>query len=457
MALRDQFMPAGVWDRLTGMTLEERDVPALADVAPGVPGPEAAAFLLRYLGYYADTRDNQIRYVYHVARYGPPGSEAPLLAFARGDRAAGLAHHVALFKAVQQGTQARGVRLGADARDWGEGLARRLIASNNDKEVVAGLELGGSLKMASMHGLLERLAGDEEFPEVQRGAALGALLALDGKWAIPVLGRVVGDSAAPQGLREKAADLLAKTNQPEGLAALLQALPTAPGSLARVLANGLSNSQAGAEQLLDRVAAGNASARLLQDPGVQLRLFRHNLPRARERVARLTHGLPTAEQQFEGLLKRRRAGYLAAHKDPARGARVFEKSCAVCHTLANKGAKIGPQLDGIGARGFDRLVEDILDPNRNVDQAFRVTTLGLTNGQVVSGLLLREEGQVYVMADGEGKEVRVPRASVEDRTLSQLSPMPANFADQIPEADFYDLLAYLLAQQPAKGNGAAGR
>jgi hypothetical protein len=33
--------------------------------------------------------------------------------------------------------------------------------------------------------------------------------------------------------------------------------------------------------------------------------------------------------------------------------------------------------------------------------------------------------------------------------VSQLSPMPGNLADQIPEAEFYDLLAYLLTQQPA--------
>ena len=94
------------------------------------------------------------------------------------------------------------------------------------------------------------------------------------------------------------------------------------------------------------------------------------------------------------------------------------------------------------------MLEDILDPSRNVDQAFRLTTLGLKNGQIVSGLLLREEGQVLVLADNQGKEVRVATADVDDRTLSQLSPMPANLVDQIPASDFNHLLAYLLAQRP---------
>src|SRR5204863_2220666 len=115
--------------------------------------------------------------------------------------------------------------------------------------------------------------------------------------------------------------------------------------------------------------------------------------------------------------------------------------------LANKGAKIGPQLDGIGIRGVERLLEDILDPNRNVDQAFRTTILNLTNGQIVSGLLLREEGAVLVIADQQGKEVRVPKNTVEERSVSPLSPMPANFNDVISEAEFYHLLAYLLEQR----------
>ena len=35
--------------------------------------------------------------------------------------------------------------------------------------------------------------------------------------------------------------------------------------------------------------------------------------------------------------------------------------------------EIAPHLDGIGNRGLERLLEDVLDPNRNVDQLFRAT------------------------------------------------------------------------------------
>ena len=43
---------------------------------------------------------------------------------------------------------------------------------------------------------------------------------------------------------------------------------------------------------------------------------------------------------------------------------------------------------------------------------------------------------------------RAATGTVEERSIAPVSPMPANFAEQIPEADFYKHLAYLLTQRP---------
>ncbi len=253
----------------------------------------------------------------------------------------------------------------------------------------------------------------------------------------------------PSRLRENTAALLAKANQPETLDQLVKALASAPARLQNKIAADLAGGPAGAAKLLDAVAAGKASARLLQEKAVEVKLVNSKLPAVKERVAVLTKGLPAADQKIQELMAQRRKGFLAAKTDPALGAKVFEKSCANCHQLGGKGEKIGPQLDGIGIRGLDRLLEDVLDPNRNVDQAFRLTTLNLKNGQVVFGLVLKEEGEVVVLADQKGKEVRVEKSKIDERRLSQQSPMPANLSDEVAEADFYHLLAYLLSQRDA--------
>jgi putative heme-binding domain-containing protein len=147
------------------------------------------------------------------------------------------------------------------------------------------------------------------------------------------------------------------------------------------------------------------------------------------------------------LINKRRDAYGKAKADPKAGALVYKNNCANCHQLAGEGAKVGPQLDGIGVRGLDRLLEDTLDPSRNVDQALRATVLNLKDGKTLTGLVLREEGELIVLADNLGKEVRVAKADVDDRRTSLLSPMPANFNETIKEEDFHHLMAFLLQQR----------
>jgi putative heme-binding domain-containing protein len=454
MALRDQLVPAANWKELRAVKWGEREGRALADVCAGAPTSEAADFLLRHVRRYPETGEALHRFVHHIARYGPEGSGEKLLDFARANQPDDPAHQADLFQAIQQGTQERGVPLSRGARQWGNTLTRRLLAAKKRGDFMLGIQLAGVLRIKGLKGLLltTAMAGGE--PAERRTAAMDALTFIDPKGIIASLGKVLGNSADPLPVREHAAGLLGKINQPEAQTELVQVLPTVPAGLQDLIAAELARSRAGAEKLLEAVAAGKASARILQERLVELRLAEAKPARLKERVAVLTAGLPPADKKLQDLFQRRRAGFHRAKADAARGLQVFAKHCANCHQIANKGARIGPQLDGIGIRGLDRLLEDVLDPNRNVDQAFRLTTLTLKSGQIRSGLLLKEEGQVYVLADDKGKEVRVPKDEVDEKTVSQISPMPAELAKTIPEKDFYDLLAYLLAQklsEPKRG------
>jgi putative membrane-bound dehydrogenase-like protein len=456
LALRNQLVDASSWQHLPD-SLSEQDARVLADVAPGVHSAQAAAFLLHHLQEHGESFENRIRYVHHVARFGEEALATKLLAATRKETDP-VDQQLALFRSLQQGVQARGGQLNADARNWGEGLARRLMDAKDDGLAVQAIELCGSLKLVGMQVSLVSLAGDRRKSEARRSAALTVLPALDGKGHVDLLSAVLADASEPIGLREKAANVLGGLNQPAAQDELTKALVAAPQRLALVIAMELAGSKTGAEKLLEAVATGKASPRLLQERPVEFRLAGSKLPDWKARIAKLTQNLPPADQQVQDLLKTRHERFAQAKKDPALGAKVFEKNCAICHILANKGAKIGPQLDGIGNRGLDRLLEDIIDPNRNVDQAFRLTNLNLKDGRIASGLVLREEGEVLVLADSQGKEVRVDKKSIEERTISPLSPMPANLVEQIPEADFYNLLAFLLEQRPAQGkSGSTGR
>ncbi|MHB1425009.1 MAG: PVC-type heme-binding CxxCH protein [Gemmataceae bacterium] len=469
MALRDQLRSAESWARVPEESRSERDARALADVALGVPNAESATYLIAYLREYTESGNMLTNSVQHIARYGKEPATKELLTFARNYQPAaqarvGPGQQVALFHAIQRGMQERGTPLTEPVRAWGIELIDRLLASKNERDVESGIKLVGELRLKDQQKKLVEMAEKRGAPEGQRRAALEALASLDARRHAAVLGGVLANADAPIGLRERSANLLAQANQPETRAELLKILPAAPARLQTTIAFGLSASPAGAEKLLDAVKSGKASARLLHDPAVKLRLESTRLPRLKERIQELTAGLPPAGADMQALLNRRRAAFVKAMRSHAErgneenlrlGAQVFTKNCANCHQVGGLGAKIGPQLDGVGVRGLDRLLEDVLDPNRNVDQAFRQTTLTLKKGQVLNGLLLKEEGEVLVLADSQGKEIRVEKGEVDERGTSQVSPMPGNFAEQIPEGEFNNLMAYLLTLQskPDKPDG----
>ena len=133
--------------------------------------------------------------------------------------------------------------------------------------------------------------------------------------------------------------------------------------------------------------------------------------------------------------------------DPETGPNLFKKHCGACHQLNQVGNKIGPQLDGIGIRGLDRLLEDILDPNRNVDAAFRTSSILTTDGRILTGLLRREDSGVITLADPKGVEFTVKESDIDTRNLTNISLMPANLGEQILEGEFRVLVGYLLDQR----------
>jgi putative heme-binding domain-containing protein len=451
MALRNQFPSPASWDKRSA-PWTEADARAVADVAPGIPSLHAGAFLLGHIQQYPESGERLTRYVRHGARYAPEDQVASAVKFLRANKPDDVRHQANLLRAVQQGTQERGGKLSSEAGAWATDLTGKLLAAKENDLLQLGVDLANALKQENTQPALTALVKRKDAAEKVRQGAMQALASIQPKAHVALLAGVLVDAGDAMPVREHAANVLAGINQPESREQLVKALPTAPARLQSAIASGLAGSAQGAEQLLDAVTTGKASARLLQEPPVEVKLSQAKVPNLKERVAKLTAGLPPAEQRLQEIINKRRSGFAKAKTDVEAGAKVFEKSCANCHQLANKGAKVGPQLDGVGIRGLDRLLEDIIDPNRNVDQAFRASTIVTKKGQIVTGLVLREEGEVVVVADQQGKEVRLEKKEIEERTVSQLSPMPANLVDQIPEADFYHLLAFLLNQRtpPAK-------
>lgn len=324
-----------------------------------------------------------------------------------------------------------------------------------DYQLTLAIRLVEQLKIAGQVPRIVSLLSDRNTAIAARIAAAQAVLRVDAAAGLDVLGKLVIDGSQPAPLRMQIGQSLGAVNTPETRTALAAALVGAPSSLEQALALALASTPEGTDVLLDTLTAGKASPRVLQDPPVVERLKPRLTPEREKRIADLTASLPAPDERIRNLIAQRTQKFSASGASPEKGAALFKTHCAACHKIGELGQKVGPQLDGIGQRGAERLLQDILDPNRNVDGAFRATLIITKGGLQITGLKLREEGQITVLVDTQGKEQRIAADDIDESVISPISPMPSNFAESIPEADFQELLAFLLSQKPAPGTQPA--
>ena len=411
-ALRDQVLNAESFEKLRRESLGEADARAIADLCLGVPSSQAAEFLIRFLQKYPAGHEALLDWVRHIARHGAePGMDA-LVRSLRTDPAHGLEAQTSLFRAMEQGREQRGLSVGEEMKRWGVELAARLLAKTsppNPRHQKTAADIAAKLQLQQLEPPLLEIATATSSDIEARTACLRALLTLQASAHLAAAEAFLNNASLPMDRRVEIVQALARLNSPESRQVLLTALRQAPGQFAIPIAVALCGTADGAEALLQAVANGQAPAQLLTERTVKDRLLAVR-PQESNRLARLTASIRPDSQRLQKIVGERQAAFLKNPGGATAGAKIFQVNCAVCHSLGGQGGNIGPQLDGIGHRGLERLCEDVLDPNRNVDKIFRYSIVNLKNGDAITGLFRRKEGALLIFADATAKEIVVPKS-----------------------------------------------
>jgi uncharacterized protein len=151
-------------------------------------------------------------------------------------------------------------------------------------------------------------------------------------------------------------------------------------------------------------------------------------------------GLPSADRQkvideMMPLLKKT--------GDPKLGKLVFIKHCSVCHQHNGEGNKVGPDLSGIAIHPKAELLVDIFDPSRSVEGNFRLYTVTMTDGQVLTGILASESKTAIELLDAQAKKHVVLRENIDVLAASPKSLMPDGFEKLLSQDDVVNLLEFL--------------
>ena len=321
------------------------------------------------------------------------------------------------------------------------GLRQSRVAEDTRK----GAGLIGSWGLSELQPRLVSLLENSALDYTLRGELAAEVVRLRPDARLMALARVATMAGVSEPGKKQALKVIAGGDV-EGALGVLESvmkLASAPGQ--RGIAVELVKDRDGAAALVSLVEGGKAGAGLLRLPAVSQNLAAVTDDAQREKIRGLVGELPPESERLARILEKRKREYITAPGQAGAGREVFKKTCSPCHRVGTEGREFAPNLDGVGNRGLDRLIEDILDPNRNVDVAFRSTTLVTRKGQVITGLLRPGNGQRLVLVDRQGREVSVPLADVARKQPSRLSPMPENFSETLTEEQFRDLLSYLLS------------
>ena len=130
--------------------------------------------------------------------------------------------------------------------------------------------------------------------------------------------------------------------------------------------------------------------------------------------------------------------------DRAAGKAVFAKTCQTCHKLFGEGHTVGPELTGANRRDPNYLLENILDPNKIVGKEYYATIVEDKRGVLHTGLLAEDTPDHVTLREENDKLTTIPRSEVEQVKVSDKSLMPEGLPNNMTDAEFRNLIAYLM-------------
>jgi putative heme-binding domain-containing protein len=141
--------------------------------------------------------------------------------------------------------------------------------------------------------------------------------------------------------------------------------------------------------------------------------------------------------------------FLRGHPgDPKAGKLVFKKVCAQCHTIYGEGANVGPDLTSTGRFSYEQLLSNVFDPSLVIGAGYESTTVVTKTGRSLTGLVAEDSPQRIVLKLPGGGQETIPRADVDNTTVSRLSMMPEGIENLMDRRELADLFAFLALDRP---------
>jgi putative membrane-bound dehydrogenase-like protein len=129
--------------------------------------------------------------------------------------------------------------------------------------------------------------------------------------------------------------------------------------------------------------------------------------------------------------------------DVVHGRQLFVQHCSNCHRMEGVGHAVGPDISDSRTKTAEALLVAVLNPDAAIDASFTRYQILTVDGEVVSGLLHREDSESVTLLEAGNQQRRVNRDDIETFRAVDASLMPSGMEQTLSVDQMSDLIAYL--------------
>ena len=319
-------------------------------------------------------------------------------------------------------------------------LYERTLSGQNAKLKSVAIDLARVFGDKQAIAELRNIVKDPNAKLDKRLTAFNTLLRLKGAVSPATLHELLAESNS---LRLRALQALTITNDRNTPAALLKSMddfsPVERQSAAGVFVSRMNF----VPKLFDAIAADKVTKQDVSAYSLQ-QLRSYSDTAIQESVTRLWPANSTEATKADEIARYKDLltdKYLS-FGDASAGRKVFSQNCAQCHMLFGSGKNVGPDLTGSGRANLDYVLSNLISPSQLIDQAYRLTTVQMEDGRLLSGFLVKHgEGAIELRTQDE--LVTLPLKQVEQMRTTNLSMMPDGLLRSFSDEQIRDLIIYL--------------
>lgn len=342
-----------------------------------------------------------------------------------------------ILKGMSEGLKGR--RNVTMPKGW-EALEAKLAKSPNAdvRRIAQSLALIFGSKNA-LAGLRAKLA-DSKAPVSERKAALAALISAKDPELAKALKALLNDKS----LRSQALSGLASYQDADIPTAVLKVYPDLNTAEKRVALSTLASRATFARPLLKAVEAKAVSSKdLSADIVRQLRDLKQNdIDETVAKVWGMIRDSPADKlKEIEKYTKLIQAK-TKRKPDLAHGRALFARACQQCHKLYGVGGLVGPDITGSNRSELSYILHNILDPNAEIPNDYRTSTIDTTDDRVITGIITRQDSRTLTVVT-QNETLTLPRGDVAFVQQSSMSMMPEGLLATFTDNDARDMIAYL--------------